>query len=239
MADSEGKQLTDSQFKKISTKVLNYLHLFAREIDPTISVITTQQIRAFKQDRLISTTDIKISSEIMQHSPGTALKHYSKGSQLEQNQQLTLFYERLNKRIITTNETLTSVSVLIGHCKSSNRPKPIVTNLNIIEPDCKQPEGCLFCQHYRLHADEQDIRKLASIRYMINESRYNAVSEEHFNRVYGSTLERIESLFDSLRNLSESINELVNKIIDDVDSNENLSTYWQNKLDMLSIIGVI
>ena len=239
---SKGSQVHNQNVKQLSTIVFQVLHKKTKQFDLTISPISMRDIRSFKQDRLISTADIKVSAEMMQHSTDTALRYYSKGSQQDQTNQLSLFYEHLNKSIITTpvsTATQTSENVPIGHCKSNVSPIPIDKIQSTIKPDCIQPEGCLFCQHYRVHADEQDIRKLASIRYIINESRYNAESEEHFNKLYGMTLERIDSLFKSLKNLSKNTKGLVTKIVHDVDINENLSPYWQNKLNMLSLIGAI
>jgi len=239
---TKGSQVCGQNVKQLSHTILQNLHRKIKPFDLTIPPISASEIRAFKQDRLISVADIKVSSEIMQHTTNTALQYYSKGSQQEQVTQLTLFYKLLNKSVITTTSstaTQNSENIPIGHCKSNASPLPIDKIQSSIEPDCLHPEGCLFCQHYRIHADEKDIRKLASIRYIINESRYNAVSEEHFKKIYGVTLERIDSLLSSLKNVSKNTNTLVTKIVRDVDINENLSPYWQNKLNMLSVIGAI
>ena len=31
-------------------------------------------------------------------------------------------------------------------------------------PNCQQFEHCLFCQHYAIHADDEDVRKLLSLK---------------------------------------------------------------------------
>ncbi len=34
-------------------------------------------------------------------------------------------------------------------------------------PNCQQFEHCLFCQHYAVHADDEDVRKLLSLKSLL------------------------------------------------------------------------
>lgn len=109
--------------------------------------------------------------------------------------------------------------------------------LNNFSINCEQNEGCLFCKQYRIHPDKEDASKLYSLLYIINETRYIAKSDEHFNSTYDVIIKRINTI---IKKISEYLgNEVLLEIENDVFNNENLHPYWEHKLNMLITIGVL
>ena len=108
-----------------------------------------------------------------------------------------------------------------------------------VEADCTQPEGCLFCNNYAVHADEIDIRKLCSLDYVIRATKSLAASEEHFNKIFGTVILRIENILKAVSLKSKELANLVLSIQKDVYDNENLDSYWEEKLSLLIKIGAI
>ncbi len=94
----------------------------------------------------------------------------------------------------------------------------------------------MFCKHFRCHADSDDIRKLLSLLYIIEETKNKAVSIDHFNSIYLVVINRINYL---LQEISLVQKDLVEKIKEEVFEYEILSYYWEKRLEMLIEIGVL
>ncbi len=118
----------------------------------------------------------------MQHNNKTANSHYTNKGEEKSAEQITDYFSELDKQIL--KEPVSSVSIPSGNCTEPSN--------NAITVSCENNEGCLFCSKYRIHADESDIRKLLSVKYLITQSQTLAASQEHFDRVYKPVLIRIK-----------------------------------------------
>ena len=98
---------------------------------------------------------------------------------------------------------------------------------------CGQPESCLFCKHYFLHADEEDIRKLLSGRLVIQKTRHLADSVENFDTLFKPVFERIAGLLEEISKRSKKLEELVARVQTEVVEEENLSEFWASELRYL------
>jgi hypothetical protein len=101
-------------------------------------------------------------------------------------------------------------------------------NDSINKPNCIDPEGCLFCDNYRIHVDETDIRKLLSCRYCIEKTAHLIGSLEEQHATLQPILARIDSIVAKLKQYNEP---LVTKILSEVEEGE-LDVYWARKLEM-------
>jgi hypothetical protein len=208
---------------------------FLKKISPTFRNITSREWRASKSDWLINNTDITTTANILQNSESTVKKHYLKGSHTDHINEMGNFLETMLDRIIPPSVTATSSA--IGSCL---KPLTPVSNSSesIIKPDCKQPEGCLFCDKFVIHSDEIDIRKLLSCKYCILQSRSLCDSIQQFESLYGAVLTRIDSVVNELKNSTES-KVITESIERDVFENENLDPYWECKVSMIINLGIM
>lgn len=58
----------------------------------------------------------------------------------------------------------------VGHCDDYGHPEAKVASPPI-EPNCKKQFGCLYCEHYAIHADDEDIHKLFCLSYVVKAVR--------------------------------------------------------------------
>lgn len=198
--------------------------------------ITTRMWRANKSDWLIRNSDIKTASIVLQNTPATVSRHYAQGTQVEADSELTTFFSVYKSRLIEKrNEGLQSIS--IGQCAAVGNPKALESVE--IAPDCSKPEGCLFCENYRIHADRKDALKLYSCKYVIELARTAAHSEEHFLKLFGPVLRRIDEIIDFI--VSEGLLDAdeVLGVKKNVYELEKLDFYWLNKLRLLEDLGVV
>ena len=206
-------------------------------IDPNIPVITSRQWRAAKSDWLIRNTDTSTTALILQNTEKTVLSAYAAGSETTQVEELTIFLDRVAETVLAKEHIVKDgVNRAVGICTDYGNPHQ-ATKYIPIEADCRAPEGCLFCDKFKVHADEVDIRKLLSCRYCLRQtSSLVAENNEQYQTMLSPIFDRIEII---LKELSCRDADLVIKISKDVEENGELDPYWSRKVEMLMDLGLV
>jgi hypothetical protein len=225
--------------KQLRDDPLVNLFRILKQLDPSISTIKSRQWRAAKSDWLIRNTDIATAALVLQSSESTIAESYMAGSEVQAAEELGEFFARLPSIILKNSDEPadTSTPNLVGACTNFGHPeKDAHTEHN---PDCRQPEGCLYCVNFRIHADEKDIRKLASCRFCIGKTAHLSDSPEHFNSVFGDVLSRIDGLLEEIGSISDPHRALVDSIVEQVQEEGRLDPYWERKMGSLLFLGIV
>ncbi|MET0065539.1 MAG: hypothetical protein ABW076_04260 [Candidatus Thiodiazotropha sp.] len=224
--------------KKLPLSHTSNFSRILHRIDPDIPNFGPRQWRANKADWLIRNEDPSITASVLQNKETTVLKHYAAGSESLATEEMGGFLEKLIILRENANNYPNTIANSLGFCSSYGNACT-ADNSPPINPDCKQPEGCLFCGHFFIHADETDVRKLVSCRYCIHRTFHFSASTEHFESMFSSVLGRIDIILDRIKYLGEEARNMIDRIVMDVETNENLSPYWSEKLHMLIELGVV
>lgn len=104
-------------------------------------------------------------------------------------------------------------------------------------PSCKDPETCLFCVHYGVHADAHDIRRLLSLKFIINETKAQR-SLENFNSRFVPVLYRVDEVLEAIAGKSPNMTQLIESISNEIDRGA-LDSFWGIHFDTLVSIGVV
>src|SRR6185369_5914934 len=165
----------------------------------------------------------------LQNSDETVRASYAAGSPVTQAEELSAFFQQLEKAAVLARGTVVDhgVEIAVGDCASYGNPHQVKSAP--VQSDCKAPEGCLFCDKYKVHADEKDVRKLLSCRYCIQQTAHMVASEEHFQILFAPILTRIASLIEDIDQREPG---LASRIEQEVERGE-LDPYWSSKLEML------
>jgi hypothetical protein len=206
------------------------LFLILKRLTPTFPSVVPMQWRAAKQDHVIRNHDLATAAQAMQHSLITTLRKYSNGSQVTQQLEMGTYFSQVEKIVLTQRQENTGFEPnSVGICTCPGKPKVVAENLPVT-PNCKGVEGCLFCDKYRVHADEIDVRKVLSARYYIQKASRLANSQEQYIKLFFATLQRIDFILGELK---RRIPELAEKIEMEVDIGGELDAFWSGKLEML------
>ena len=103
-------------------------------------------------------------------------------------------------------------------------------------PDCSKVEGCFFCDNYRLHADEEDMKKLMSCRRVLQYIVPLNGDSIRAERAYTAVVDRIDSLLGELKRRRPQPFETVRM---EVEERGQLTRYWANKLQQLHLLGML
>lgn len=211
-------------------------HSLFKRVDTNLPNITSRKGRVDKLHYTIKKKGIIAASKLGQSNVETIVNHYHGETEESYEEEMVNYFDSLNKNLIFKSDE--GQDTKVGQCGKYDEPKTSLES-DSIKVDCKMPEGCLFCEEYGNHADELDIRKLWSLLYIINESRYVAKNEEHFMSVFSIVIERIEEIFQYIKEHRDGAKKLIDDIRKDVFEKENLTPYWEHKLSTLINIGVL
>ncbi|WP_026602389.1 hypothetical protein [Methylomonas sp. 11b] len=207
-----------------------------KKIHHPLKPINARQWRAAKSDWLIRNTDPATTALILQNTEKTVLASYISGSENTQIQEVSKFLNEVSKTVVSKDTKITGgITQSLGTCSSYGSPSRIIST-NSVDLDCKKPEGCLFCDKFKVHADEIDTRKLISCRYCIQQSIRLSPTIQYHEETIILVLNRINKILDKIR---EHNTELVEKIAKEVDEFGELDSYWARKLEMLIDLELI
>lgn len=234
--DREPVQCTTNAFKSaLDAPSL----LFFREGVPRV---TSRMIRKHKSVVLHA---LKLGTEAissnLNHAPDTNIKSYTPTSPDQMKSEFGNYWSAVKKaaneiRIINITDA-EDTSIPTGHC--SERGEPEKTSQNVpIEPDCKKQYGCLFCSKYLLHADKTDIRKVFSVKFVV-EQVLHISKDDAAERLLREVVVRIDYLIERLMTFSTETNRLVNSIRIDVFDYGELTPFWLHRLHRYEDMGVI
>jgi integrase len=202
----------------------------------TLPRVTARQLRAAKQDWAMSNHDPAVAAELMGTTLETAIRAYSNGTASAQRAEFGALFASIEKTILGAEEPLPpgSIEGALGACVDFQHPEPISPEAPV-KPDCKSSEGCLFCDKYKAHADETDVRKLLSCRHCVRLTCHHARDVEQYERTFGPVLRRVDFILDEVRKRDSA---LVVRLEKDVDVEGNLDPFWASKLEMLIELGI-
>lgn len=215
---------------------LNNIYSTLKRIDINLEEIQSREWRAAKSDWLVRNTDIATTALVLQNTEKTVLSSYIAGSESKHWEEMSDFLNNVSNIIITTKKDQDPLlQGAVGQCSSFGSPFISNKNDSINKPNCIDPEGCLFCDKFRIHIDAIDIRKLLSCRYCIEQTAYLIGSMEEQHATIKPIVDRIDLILNSLKEHNPS---LVEQITSEVEEGE-LDVYWAKKLEMFMELGWI
>jgi hypothetical protein len=200
-----------------------------QRIDPDLAPVLSRASRAAMSNWIIPNADVSTAAILLQNSEQSIRKSYAAGSYSTHLNEMSSFYDGVVSVIpAESSEILTPV----GTCNSFGNPNVSRTIKPEVTPNCDTPEeGCLFCDKFKIHADETDVRKLLSCQYCLTRASHLAGLYPVADRL----IKRIEVILDEVHCLDGT---LVNRIREEVAEGE-MDPYWSKKYDMLVRLRLI
>lgn len=222
-----------------STFDTHYTNLLI-EIDPQLPKISARALRASVDDYYLRLHDSVIAAAVMGHTVETEQRKYARGSITDHHEEIGHFMESVSEsarrqRVLPIVE-LTPASQLIeegGRCISFGHPEALAANTPV-QPNCKDSQGCLFCNQRVLIAGEEDARKVASAAYVMEQLILGPKHEEALRSSIVKCDEDLEKIaaFPGCR-------AMVEKVRKDVYNNENLTPFWADKYQLFLELGIL
>lgn len=214
----------------------NRIYTTIKKLDKIIKPVTHREWRASKQDWAIRNTVPSIAAKLLQHSEITAIRSYSNGSQISHESEMSIFFSNFETIFQEKRNNIDSEKgTFYGTCIAPNQPTPINSELKVT-PECGRLKGCLFCDKYRVHADETDIRKLLSCRLYVMEVSSFASSAKEYSEVITPIIKRIDYILSEIEKKSP---DEYGQLKSEVETYGELTSYWRSKLEMLQELNLL
>lgn len=224
------RSATASQPARPYTTSLHALYRVLNRIDPSLNMISSREWRAAKSDWLVRNTDPATAALVLQNTEKTVLQSYAEGSATRHVEEMGAFLGRVASVVVARDEPIAGgTTSSVGACSSYGAPVALSSNAPVT-PNCRGPEGCLFCDKLKVHADEKDTRKLLSCRYCI---RLVAPTESSFENTQQSLQPILDRIDTIIGEIAERDPDMVLRVTKEVDEEGELDAYWAGKFNML------
>ena len=222
--------------------------LSGKYIDISFENITPTMTRKYKS---VALHELGIAlgtvSKVMGHSERTNQTCYSEGTPEKAMKQFSLFWKAVaasakkaaeQSIIATDNETIKTTEIASGACRDIGNPISNSDDPPVV-PDCKTQFGCLYCEHYSCHADEEDAHRLLSLIYVLTEVREQSKNNEHADSLLRETCVRARFVIDEIREASEQAKKMVGDLEKKVFELGILTAFWEMRLSRYEKMGVL
>lgn len=218
-----------------STSIISKLK--EKPFAPEFKLHTSRNIRLTKGLWIRKYYGTEVTAYILNHSSNVSLRSYTNSNHEKYTAiQLTNYFEKV-KTQLDKNEDLHRIAIHSGGCKEPG--SPVSVDETPVEVNCKSTGGCLFCDNYAPHADEEDIRKILSLRFCLEKLRINARSQDHYNRVIQPVIEKANFWLDEMKKFDKRLIQVVQKIEQEVYIFNRLSEYWESKYSDMIELGIL
>ncbi|CEO38586.1 hypothetical protein [Photobacterium kishitanii] len=233
--------------QQISRQQTDIHHNFlkkAKFLPSSSSALKDQQIRSANTHFLRKAGhSSKHVADNNNHTVAVSEAIYSTPPIEQQISELDNFWNACENAINTIVETRTKQdqmnTIISGSCSTNNDIPISIIDEPPITPDCNTPQGCLFCIYYVCHADEEDLRKLLSLLFVIQMIMDKAIDFEFADQTYSLLIVRIEYILDKVSTISTFHNKLVDQLKIEILNDGVLTEFWDQRLDYYETMGLI
>ncbi|WP_147270578.1 hypothetical protein [Marinomonas foliarum] len=158
----------------------------------------------------LSNGDINTVAWKLQNDVKTTLKSYSNPPKIAGLKELSTFMNEMWNEAIDSSRSAKYIPVQInnglhktpaGHCNAndlSQAKRSEGFTDSAPEPNCSRSETCFFCRHYVLHADEEDIHLITSLKVLLPYAQKRAANEASYAIKFAPILYRIDEILEEL-----------------------------------------
>lgn len=236
-----------------STPINSLKRLFANVLPKTTWITPTQWRKNVSYQYVKhSGGDMALTAEKLSNTVQVVEQNYSRPALEDFAAEMAGFFELMHQAAIDRTRTAERIPVRIldekkpeaatatGSCEKTPEEKPERAHgftALAPAPACREPESCLFCAFYAIHADEEDIRRLLSLRYLITATE-NKQPIDDWQRKFGPTIHRIDEVLSTIHEIGACSKETINRVRDEVASG-NLDAFWSIHFDTLVMLGAV
>jgi len=212
-------------------------------VNQNIKNISARAARKYKNLLLSELReDQEIAASLLGHSLETNSRDYMETTPDRQTKELESYWQAMrnarNNIKIKFVDSESDKSIPAGHCEDDRNPSTAQGRVPI-EPNCKTQYGCLYCDNYTCHADEEDIHKLLSLLYVITEVRKFAIDFSKADSLFKELSIRIGFILNSVKAKSDELLKLVEKMENQVLELGVLTPFWEKRLSLYEHMGVV
>lgn len=229
----EKVRATRSQFAGGSSSIISReMHNF---LDDELPLITSRDIRKDCAKDVINNYDINVALSVLQNNKSTLINNYNGFTAEELGLQINSLLDSIHKNVISEHPIPIEQKSSMGGCK--NNEELIPKNYHDESPinaNCNDSKTCIFCEHFITFPGKEEVRKLLSLQYVIENIAYDrAEGESFYEKEMKPWLKRIKVVLEKMIEKEPSIKTTIDDTKIEVYSEGLLSVYWLDWIEDL------
>lgn len=230
--------ITRDGIKRLKQNFSSSFHKLLTRLTRPELVIHPQQWRLFKSVYLISHFGPLRAAAMLQHKPSTLMRNYARSNWETSQKQLNRFFEGYHETLNSrTEERL--VKTKMGLCRSIDNPENCSGELDPIQANCMTDKGCLWCQNFRIHADQEEAWRLLSFKFVFGQTHHLDNLDRTSQQTYLAVEERVEDILEKIEKTGKLGKHGLQPIRHKVEVDQNLHPTWNRKLELLVDLGAV
>lgn len=238
----------------VGTSALSTLRVVFRKYFPHIFWVSAVQWRKNVSYSYINKSggDSALTAEKLNNTESSVSQAYARPALEEFAIQMSKLFDSIHAAAIARSRKIANIPVRIiqekkieeitgvGSCGKDADSQPRRSEgftENSPAPSCRSPETCLFCAFYAVHADEEDIRRLLSLRYIITASKRDQ-EHEHWELKFGPSIHRIDEILSMIGDTNVTMPLMIDRVKGQVNSGD-LDPFWAIHFDTMVYVGVV
>ncbi|WP_156327364.1 hypothetical protein [Pseudomonas sp. NBRC 111128] len=239
---------------RVESSGIKEVKVFLKSVLPrTVWVTPTQWRKGVGSEYIkLSGGDTLLTSEKLGNSEGVVRMHYARPSIEDTATELTTFFDSVYIRAVSQTRSLSEIPVKIiedfdhpsnmpsGYCDKPDELFPTLADgftAFAPMPSCGEPATCLFCAYFSIHADEQDIRRLVSLEYLLKSAKGSMAAEKYVEK-FSPMIHRVNEVLTEISKVSERGVSLIDSVRVQV-AGGMLDKFWQIHFNTFASVGVI
>lgn len=205
--------------------------------DPNLPLIASRSARKDMARDILKEESFEVALAVLQNTSDTFLGHYNGQTAEEMAGDVAGFMSRVHDGIISGTPPPKDEELGIGACGVKCNGESATIKGSPVAANCKDLKSCLFCEHFKTFPEPEYIRKLLSLKYIIENVSYDrAPSDDFFEKAMSPWLVRIEAIFEAMKEKEPQAGEWVKEIEAEVNAGA-LSPYWMFWLETYEELG--
>lgn len=238
----------------VGTSALGTLRALFRKTHPGITWVPPVQWRKNVSYEYLTSSggDAVMTAEKLSNTPQTLKKSYARPALDEFAIQVSELLNAIHKAAIARTRHVNLIPVHVkelksqqkvtgvGSCEKTSEVEPLLAagfTREAPQPNCRDPETCLFCDFYAVHADEEDIRRLLSLRYIIHKIKAQH-THDHWQEKFAPTSHRIDEVLTAVVSEYGPLAGTVDRVRCEVEAGD-MDPFWAIHFDTMVYIGAV
>ncbi len=200
----------------------------------------------------LSGGDTVLTSEKLGNTEAVVRSSYARPSFEDTARELSSFFDQAYGTAIARTRMQSTIGVTViedsehpsnvptGYCDKPEEALPALARgftSFAPTPTCGEPVTCLFCSYYGVHADEVDVRRLLSLKFLLKTSK-GSMPNERFIEKFAPLLHRIDEVLEDVQGVGSFGAQFVSDIRAEVEGGK-LDPFWEIHFNTFVTVGVV
>lgn len=220
----------------MSSVITNFM---INSIDDKLPKITSRTIRKDGSRDAIKSHGVETALAVLQNQKNALINNYNGFTTEELSSQIINFLEIIHETVINDHPIDNKKQIAMGGCNNEEQLIPeTINDENHIKANCDDFKSCIFCVHFITFPSSNEIRKLLSLKYLIENVAYTRAEDDTFYEdKMKPWIKRIETIFSSMTEKYPESQKIIDEVSLEVYQDGLLSSYWLDWIIDLDELG--